>query len=321
MSDKRVENLRLWQVVLPVLFLLAIIIYGLILRPRVLGMEPLQLEIVFMLAAAFTIIELMILGFSWEEVMKSITDKLTQALPAFFILFAIGIIISSWIVSGTIPMLVYYGIKFINPSTIYLFAFLVPVVFSTMTGTSYGSIGTIGVVFIGMGGAIGADLGITAGAIVGGAYFGDKISPLSDTTNLAALAVEINLYDHIRSMMYTTLPSFLIAAAAYAVLGFVFPPALHEGGVETAAGLLAALEGMFRFNPLLLIPPALVLWGSFKKMPVIPVLMSSVFTACLLALFIQRFSFTDVMMVLNHGFNVDMAPWVEACSGASGSPA
>ncbi len=312
MSDKRIDNLRLWQVVLPVLFLLSIIIYGLILRPRVLGLEPLQLEIVFMLAAAFTIIELMLLGFSWEEVMKSITDKLTQVLPAFFILFSIGIIISSWIVSGTIPMLVYYGIKIINPTTIYLFAFLVPVVFSTMTGTSYGSIGTIGVVFIGMGGAIGADLGITAGAIVGGAYFGDKISPLSDTTNLAALAVEINLYDHIRSMMYTTLPSFLIAAAAYALLGFIFPPALHDGKAETAAGLLAALEGMFLFNPLLLIPPALVLWGSYKKMPVVPVLMSSVFTACLLALLIQRFSFTDVVMVLHHGFSVDMAPWMES---------
>ena len=188
MNDKRVENLRLWQAALPVFFLLLNIVFGLIVRPRILGLEPLPLEIVFMLAAAFTIIELILLGFTWEEVLKSITDKLSQALPAFFILFAIGIIISSWIVSGTIPMLVYYGIKLIHPNVLYLSAFLVPVLFSTMTGTSYGSIGTIGVVFIGVAGALGANLGITAGAVVGGSYFGDKISPLSDTTNLAALA-------------------------------------------------------------------------------------------------------------------------------------
>ncbi|MFH1965495.1 MAG: Na+/H+ antiporter NhaC family protein [Acidobacteriota bacterium] len=318
MQDQRIENIRLWQAVLPVLFLLSVIVYGLILRPRLFGMEPLQLEIVFIFAAVFTIIELRFLGFSWEEVLKSITDKLSQALPAFFILFAIGIIIlfaigiiiSSWIVSGTIPMLVYYGIKLIHPTIFYLLAFLVPVIFSTMTGTSYGAIGTIGVVFIGVAKAVGADLGITAGAIVGGAYFGDKISPLSDTTNLAALAVEINLYDHIRSMMYTTFPSFLLAAAAYTILGFSNPPASTGGGLETAEGLLAALEGIFRFNPLLLIPPVVVLWGSFKKMPVIPVLMSSVFSACLLALFFQQFSFTDIMTALNTGFNVDMAPWV-----------
>ena len=291
-------------------FLLSIIAYGLILRPRFLALEPLPLEIVFISAAAFTIIELILLGFSWEEVLKSITDKLTQALPAFFILFAIGIIISSWIVSGTIPMLVYYGIKLIHPNIIYLLAFLVPVIFSTMTGTSYGSIGTIGVVFMGVSTAMGADLGITAGAVVGGAYFGDKISPLSDTTNLAALAVEINLYDHIRSMMYTTFPSFLLAAACYTVLGFVRPPALTDGGMESAEALLVSLEGIFSFNLLLLIPPAIVLWGSFGKKPVIPVLMTSVFSAVLLALFTQRFSLADIVTSLNTGFSTDMAPWM-----------
>lgn len=315
MSDQRIEKVKLWQALLPVLFLLGIIVYGLILRPRVLSLEPMQLEIVFILAAAFTISELIILGFTWEEVMRSITGKLTQALPAFFILFAIGIIISSWIVSGTIPMLVYYGIKLIHPSTIYLFAFLVPVLFSTMTGTSYGSIGTIGVVFIGVATALGASLGITAGAVVGGSYFGDKISPLSDTTNLAALAVEINLYDHIRSMMYTTFPSFLIAGAGYALLGFIYPPSSSEGGFETAEGLLTSLEGIFSFNLLLLVPPAIVLWGSFKKMPVVPVLMSSVFSACLLALIFQGFSFTDIMTSLNTGFSVEMAPWMSGVSG------
>jgi len=302
--------LRLWQALLPVAFLLLIIVYGLIMRPRFLGQDSLPLEIVFISAACFTILELILLGFSWEEILQSITAKISRALPAFFILFAIGIIISSWIISGTIPMLVYYGIKLIHPNIIYLMAFLVPVAFSTMTGTSYGSIGTIGVVFIGISNAVGADLGITAGAVVGGAYFGDKISPLSDTTNLAALAVEINLYDHIRSMMYTTFPSFLLAGACYAILGFLRPPALSQGGMESAEALLASLEGIFSFNVFLLIPPIIVLWGSFKKQPVIPVLMISVFASCFLAFLIQRFTLTDIVVSLNSGFNTEMAPWM-----------
>lgn len=309
MSEKSSKKLGLRHALPPVLFLLALIVFGLILRPKLFGLDPLPLEIVFMLAATFTITELWIIGFSWEEVLESITSKFTRALPAFFILFCIGIIISSWILSGTIPMLVYYGIKWIHPNIIYLSAFLVPVLFSTMTGTSYGSIGTIGVVFIGISQALGADLGITAGAIVGGAYFGDKISPLSDTTNLAALAVEINLYDHIRSMMYTTLPSFILAGLGYIILGFLRPPALSHGGTESAAGLLASLEEIFVFNPFLLLPPVLVIWGSFKRMPVVPVLMSSTLTACLLALAFQDFTLTDIFTALNTGFNVEMAPW------------
>ena len=108
-------------------------------------------------------------------------------MPAWFIIFSIGILISSWIVSGTIPMLVYYGIKIIHPSYIYFFAFIVPIIFSTMTGTSWGSVGTVGIVIVGIATVLGANLGITVGAIVGGAFFGDKMSPLSDTTNIAAI--------------------------------------------------------------------------------------------------------------------------------------
>ena len=108
-------------------------------------------------------------------------------------------------------MLIYFGINLINPSYIYILAFLIPIIFSTLTGTSWGSIGTIGVVIIGVAAVIDANLGITAGAIVGGAFFGDKLSPLSDTTNIAAMASEVDLYEHIQSMMITTLPSAIIA--------------------------------------------------------------------------------------------------------------
>ena len=120
--------------------------------------------------------------------------------------------------SGTIPMLVYYGLTLVNPETFYLVAFLIPVVFSSLTGTSYGSAGTIGVVLISIASAMNADLGVTAGAIIGGAYFGDKLSPLSDTTNLAAIACDVDLYGHIQSMLTPLFPQ-RIAVCVFTYLG------------------------------------------------------------------------------------------------------
>ena len=295
---------------LPILFLAILVTYGLILRPHLLGQPAFPLEVVFVLAAAFAVTELFILGFKWPEIQRSIVRKLATALPAFFILFAIGIIISSWMVSGTIPMLVYYGIDLISPKFIYLFALLVPAVFSVLTGTSWGSAGTVGVVIIGIAGALGANLGIAAGAVIGGAYFGDKMSPLSDTTNLAALATDVNLFDHIRSMMVTTFPSTALAAIGFLILGFVHPPASATGNFAGLDVFQSSLSEMFNFNVFLLIPPLIVLVGSLRRKPIIPTLLTSVLVACILALLFQPFTLADVLQSLNRGFAADMAVWM-----------
>lgn len=214
-------------------------------------------------------------------------------------------------VSGTIPMLVYYGIKIIDPTFIYFLAFLVPIIFSTLTGTSWGSVGTIGVVIIGVASAFEADLGITAGAIIGGAYFGDKMSPLSDTTNLAAIATEVNLYDHIRSMMNTTLPSAIIAAILFTIAGFIYPSQNFSAEAATSKQFLSSIEQIFNFNILLLVPPAIVLYGSIKRKPPIPTLFTSVISAAILALVLQDFSLADIFNSLHKGFNTEMALWVD----------
>jgi NhaC family Na+:H+ antiporter len=201
------QKTSLLQALFPVLGLVIVLAYGLIIRPHVQHLNAFPLEIVFLTAAVIAISQLAWLGFSWQEVQDSIVRKLAKAFPTILILFTIGMIIGSWIVSGTIPMMIYYGIKIINPGYIYVISFLVASVFSTCTGTSWGSIGTVGLVLIGVAATIDANLAITAGAIIGGAFFGDKMSPLSDTTNVAALAAEVPLWDHIQSMMYTTMPS------------------------------------------------------------------------------------------------------------------
>ena len=302
------------QAAMPVLFLVVLICWGLILRPHLLDQPPFPLEIVFILAASFAIGQQLWLGYGWEGIQASIVAKLGKATPGFFILFSVGLIISSWIVSGTIPMLVFYGLKIINPTSLYFLAFLVPVVFSMLTGTSWGSAGTVGVVIMGIAGAMGGHLGITAGAVIGGAYFGDKMSPLSDTTNMAALATDVDLYDHIRSMMYTTLPSAVIASIAFIGLGFIYPPAITTATFGSVAPFLDTLQAIFNFNPLLLLPPVVVLIGSLRRSPIIPTLLVSIGSAAALGLIFQRFSLTNVMQSLYKGFDVAMAPW------ASGVP-
>ena len=301
---------KTYQLLLPLLFLFFLISFGLVIGPNYLGINPFPLEIIFLLAAIFSAIELMILGYKWKEIQDAVVKKIAQGFPVILIFFSIGILIGSWIISGTIPMLVYYGIELINPDYIYLIAFIVPIIFSLLTGTSWGSIGTIGVVIIGIAAIANVDLGITAGAIVGGAYFGDKMSPLSDTTNLAAAATDVKLYDHIQSMMYTTIPSAIIAAFIFFSLTFIYPIATEVNSEMATQTTLLAIDNMFHFNFLLIIPPSIILYGSLTKKPTVPVMLLSALSACVLAMFIQDFSLQSLIQTLLKGYHIDMATWM-----------
>lgn len=307
-KDKFIHSL------LPILFLLWVILYGLVLRPYVLNQSPIPLEIIFISSSFFAVCHLVYLGFTWERILENAIKKLTKGLPTILILFGIGIVIGSWIVSGTIPMFVYYGIKLVNPDYIYVLAFIVPIFFSMFTGTSYGSVGTIGVVILGVATAINANLAIVAGAVIGGAFFGDKMSPLSDTTNIAALATGVDLYDHIKSMMYTTLPSALIAAIMYTILGFIYPVESSTGDFSGLETTLTGVSSIFNFNVILLLPVLIVLIGSFKKLPTIPVLLTSSLVACILGLIFQEYSFENIIQSVYKGFDTSMAVWQNGIS-------
>ena len=301
---------KTYQLLLPLIFLFILISFGLVIGPNYFGMNPFPLEIIFLLAAIFSATELMILGYKWKDIQDAIVKKLTQGFPVILIFFSIGILIGSWIISGTIPMLVYYGIELINPDYIYLIAFIVPIIFSLLTGTSWGSIGTIGVVIIGIAAIANVDLAITAGAIIGGAYFGDKMSPLSDTTNIAAAATDVKLYDHIQSMMYTTIPSAIIASIIFFSLSFIYPVTAEVNSEVATQTTLSAIDDMFQFNFLLIIPPIIILYGSLKRKPTVPVMLLSAFAACILAFFIQDYSLDSLIQTLLKGFHVDMATWM-----------
>ena len=304
-STNKAPDTPFLQALAPFVLLAVLIIYGLIVRPLALQLSPLPLELIFILAASGLVTQLLLTGHRWIDIQASIVKKFQCAIPAFMILFCIGLIIASWIICGTIPMLVYWGLQLINPDYLYLIAFVAPVIFSTLTGTSWGSVGTIGVVLIGIATALDANLGITAGAVIGGAYFGDKLSPLSDTTNLAALAAEVDLHTHIRSMFWTTLPSATIALGIYYAMGVLYPPRLQDGGLADVQLLLEQLSSIFNFSWLILAPAIVVLAGSIFRLPTVPILIASVILASLVAITLQPFTLTDVISTLHQGFNLD----------------
>lgn len=294
------------QALFPVGFLLLLIIYGILIGPIVFKQKPFPLEFIFIVASAIAMAQMRWMGFEWKAITKSIIDKIGNAMPAILVLLSIGLVIGSWIASGTIPMLVYYGIKLIHPDFLYVIAFIVPVIFSTLTGTSWGSVGTVGVVLMGVAISFDANLPIVAGAVIGGSFFGDKLSPLSDTTNAAAMAVDISVYDHIKSMLYTTIPAAFFAILFYLIVGFIYPV---EGGGETTGLVTTTLNetaAAFHFNVFLLIPPLIVLYGSIKRIPTLQVLVISSIVAVVLALIFQPFTIHSVLDSMIHGFNTEV---------------
>ena len=269
----------------------------------------LAIEVLILLAITFTCIYLFSLGFDWETIQSHIVKKVGESIPVLLILFSIGVLIGSWIVSGTIPMLIYHGISIVNPNWIYLFSFLICIIFSLLTGTSWGSAGTIGIVMMGITEVYDANLAITAGAVVGGSFFGDKMSPLSDTTNIASLATNVDVIDHIKSMIYTTGPSAIIAACIYLFLSPYFSQTIETDSSQlTAVELtLSELKQIFNFNILLLLPLVVVIWGSVTRKPIFLTLLGSAWLAMLLAFAFQDFSTNDIFNSFNKGFSVNMA--------------
>ena len=158
-------------------------------------------------------------GITWDEMMDEICTKIAKGMPAILILVCVGAMVGTWMAAGTIPMMIYYGVQIVNPKFMLVTAFLIEAVVSVVTGTSWGSVATMGVALMGIASALGVSLPATAGACIAGSYFGDKMSPLSDTTNLAPIAAGSTLYEHIGHMFYTTVPATIVSLVVYAIVG------------------------------------------------------------------------------------------------------
>lgn len=207
-------------------------------------------------------------GYKWEAIQAGMVKGITNALTSIIILMIVGILIGLWILGGVVPTLVYYGLQIFSPGIFLVACALICAIASTATGTSWGTTGTIGVALMGVGAGLGIPLPMVAGAVLSGAYFGDKMSPLSDTTNMAPAMVGVDLYTHIRHMMPTTGVAFTLTVIIYAVMGLSYRP--ESADATRVTSILEMLQSQFVIHPLLLIPPLLVMLLSFRKIPAIP---------------------------------------------------
>ncbi|MDP1558814.1 MAG: Na+/H+ antiporter NhaC [Nitrosomonas sp.] len=256
-----------------------------------------SLHAIMFLALIWVGVQAALLGYAFTDIRKMMNSGITQALPAIYIFLLIGMVIASFMQSGTIASLLYYGLDLLSPA-IFLAAGLILCSFmSVATGTSWGTVGTVGVVLMGIGETMDIPLPIVAGMIISGATFGDKLSPLSDTTNLAAMSAGTNLYRHIYAMLYTTVPTFFIVLAILALLGLQYADnTLPTAHIEE---IRVALTGAYALNPWVTLLPLLLMFGLSMKRYSPEVSMSgSILLAMVIAILYQGRAGVDVVNAL-----------------------
>ena len=221
-------------------------------------------------------------GYSWSEMEGGMLHGIGLVFGAILILLAVGALIGSWILAGTVPSMIYYGVQILSPEWFYAASCLICAIVGLSIGSSWTTAGTLGVALMGIAGALGLNPAITAGAVISGAYFGDKMSPLSDTTNVAAAVTSNDLFLHIRHMLWTTLPAFGLALTIFAVIGLS-----SKTGQTSAADieqLLGALQQEFSISLMSMLPLVLLLAMAWKKIPAYPTLIIGALVGCLIAI-------------------------------------
>ena len=291
MNDKKTVS---FGMALAIIFLpiLVILLGGLVLRVGFL--------VPLMLATITASLLSIMAGFTWKEVEACIVNGVHRIIIVTCILFLVGTLIGVWIQAGVIPLFLYWGLKLLSPSMFLVSTVLICAVFSLMTGTSFGTIGTAGLALLGVGEALGFPTGLTAGAIVSGAYFGDKMSPVSDSTNITASVCEVPLFDHILSMLWTTVPAFVAAGIVYTVLGFSFAQE-QTASLESLNAILSGLEGHFSLDFVAFIPPILMIALAYKRFPVLPVMVACLLSAVAIAVY-EGVAFNDLAKMMTSGY-------------------
>lgn len=226
-------------------------------------------------------------GHKWHAMEKAIIHGISISLGAVLILLAVGSLIGTWLLSGTVPTMVYYGLKIIDPSWFYAATCLVCGVVAMSIGSSWTTAATVGVAFIGIAGGFELSASVTAGAVISGAYFGDKLSPLSETTNLAPAVAGSELFEHIRYMLWTTIPSITIALILFLIIGFNHS-SVEVGSTDSIVSLTSTLENTYNISALNLIPLLILLVMAYKKMPAFPAVAIGAVIGAIWALIFQQ---------------------------------
>lgn len=239
------------------------------------------------------------LGHTWDDMEMAMIDSNKMVMQANFIIMIVGMLVGTWIAGGIVPGLIYYGLELFSPNMFLLMLPIICAVISVSTGSAWTTAGTIGTAAMGIGAALGIPPALTAGAVVTGASFGDKLSPLSDSTNLAAAIAGTNVFDHVRHMLYTTIPSFLIAISIYGVMGMKY----KNMAVDTVqiSSVLNAIDGTFTISPWIFIAPLTVILMIMFKIPAVPGMIGGTVVGMIFSL-VQGSSIKDTLSYLMYGF-------------------
>ena len=260
---------KVLEALVPLVFLIIL----LVLTIKIFGTDGLSgsNQIVLILSATVAgSIAVFRLGYTWDALQEGVVRSISSAMSSILILFLIGALAGTWLLSGIVPAMIYYGLQVLSPTLFLFAACFISAIVSVATGSSWTTVATVGVALLGIGKALGFEEGIIAGAIISGAYFGDKMSPLSDTTNLAPAMAGTDLFTHIRHMAKTTIPTMLITLILFFVIGLNYQT---EGNVEDVKTISNIISSTFTLTPWLFLVPAVVIFMIIKKVPALPALL------------------------------------------------
>ncbi|TDL32863.1 Na+/H+ antiporter NhaC [Jeotgalibacillus sp. S-D1] len=243
------------------------------------------------------------IGFTYDSLQESIIKGISNGLEAVIILMAVGALIGTWIAGGVVPTIIYYGLDFIHPSIFLLATLIICALTSLSTGTSWGTVGTAGIAMMGIGEGLGFPLPLVAGAVLSGAYFGDKLSPLSDSTVLAASMSKVDVISHVKSMLYLDIPAFLITAVLFTIAGFNY----GSGSVDLGRidSIMGELDAAFHISPLMLMPMLIVIGLLVLKKPSIPTISFGALVGVVWAVLFQDTNFVPALETAYSGFRLE----------------
>ena len=298
------KKIPMWQVLVVMLFTILVLCYSLNILGMIFG-DALscgygELHIPLIISACFASFVAIGNGYKWSFLEQGILASINRSMQAMLILLVVGLLIGSWIAAGVVPAMIYYGLMILSPGIFLVATCIMCCIVSLATGSSWTTAGTVGIALIGVGQGLGMDLAMTAGAIVSGAYFGDKMSPLSDTTNLAPAIAGSTLFNHVRHMVYTVTPSLIIALILYGILGMGHKN--QHVDMSTVDVIMNGISDNFNISPLLLIPPVVVIVIVALKLPAIPGLLGGIFLGCIMGSFMQGIALSDWFSIVHYGY-------------------
>ncbi|VEF46124.1 NahC family Na(+)/H(+) antiporter [Bacillus freudenreichii] len=291
MITKEAKKPTLLVALIPIAFMMLSLLVGIFF----LGLDP---QIPLLASAIVATVLGLSLGYSWKDIEKGMLKTVVLPIQAILILMVIGALIGSWTSGGVVASMIYYGLELLSPTYFLVAACLICMVVSVSSGNAWTSAGTIGIAIMGMAEGFGISTAMAAGAVISGCYFGDKISPMSEMTNLAAGITGLNLFEHIRHLLYTTVPAITIALIIYTIMGFTLTP---EGSPDQVAVLQSQLSDIFVISPWLLLVPLIVIILLTLKIPAIPGLVIGSLMGAICTVMVQGADWTGALNTLYYG--------------------